>query len=556
MDSSNNITNRPNLQRAEIKNPPSWTPDLFKIPDLVRQIFDYLSSKELGTFELLCKSHLVSTSSAWQLLRTKKGFLYDWTSPYFPMTSSCQEKQNYFLSQMLENFMSTLPKKRVLKKMSNQLQSFYERFPVFQTFTQDILALRDAKIHNFKNKIRYSAAPANRYQTELILHTVLNMYFFIKLSINYGRSNPLQEKPIKILNLASDAILQGATFISRLATTLAQNQPYYRAHHSYYNKFDRYRTFLRNLALKAEARGDLSGQEKLLEYAEGLSFDNQRLEGLLIKKSYGNLTGEEEVALASYLFDLEQMPLNSSEQFTWIFTHLVEAEEYEIAEKLLDRFLKTGNKLLMNSLLLAIEVKTHFGKFEEANGFYDLIFKRQTSVRNNISFLIAMAELKFQLKDYEKADLYLNKYWNAKLDKYSNTKKWHSHIFCGMNNRRWGMMTEEAYKNEEFQALIEWTIAIKDQLNDQQGVEFFRNLLQLIHLDLRDVQACVAAHRKWERQGFYDEIGQESKLPDILYFKMCAIMQLLISINQNQLLINQILWQQHILTANRNSKET
>lgn len=208
-----------------------------------------------------------------------------------------------------------------------------------------------------------------------------------------------------------------------------------------------------------------------------------------------------------------------------LFNYLIETEHYEIAERLLD---KKPPHLMPVTLLKAIEVKMRVKKFQEANRFYDLIFKKNTTIKNNLSVLNGMAALKFQLEDNEKAHTYLMKYWKR--------KGWHSHIFSGTNSHKWAMDRADAFKNEEFKTLIEWIMAIKDKLNDQEGVEWFRNLLRLIHINLADIPAVIAAHQDWEAKGFYQQnLQPENCLPPQLFQKTLLVQRISLELRMRHL---------------------
>ncbi len=547
MNASGIHTNKFNSRTFQTELP-SWTPEPFTMVDLVQQIFIHLSSRDLCSFELVCKGHLKSSSLAWLFFQTIKGFSYDWISPPFQTTFYCvKEKRNYFLCQQLENIMNALPiKKRELKKMSEQMQPLFRKYPIFNTFLQDISALSQKKtfvkeINNKKKRLCTSAEPCHLYKKEeFILYTIFKIYNFIISDTNVREAIP-EKASREISTLASAAISQGATFISRLAITLVQHyRPIAKDMIIFGGEYaegasGKYRPFLRTLTMKAKAQEDFSGQKKLGEYIvqqypfpdpnlHRNKYDDLILESLIFRKFYGNLSENEELCLMISLDRLKQKIAgpnlmtfgNDYVQLKYLqhlFQILVETENYEIAETLLNN--KFDEKeLLPKTLLLAIEVKMHFQKYGEANDFYNRILKKKrTFVKDNLSFLIGMAELKFQLNDDKNAHTHLMSYWEK--------REWHHSIFCCSNNLAWEMDSIHAFKNEEFQTLIEWIIAIKSKLKDEEGAEYFRNVLQLTNIDLEDTQGCLAAHQEWLKYGFYDK--NLEALPQLLRDKQRAI---------------------------------
>lgn len=527
---------------------PFWAPDPFRIPEIIQQIFNHLSLNDLFNFEGAQKGHSVLTPSIWRLFGEKKGFLYHFTSPCFQSSGWLQDKTNYLLSQAIENLMNALPKKRQIQKTFSQLQPLGEKFPLFHAFINDILAVQSQRmylqckiisddpqfkrhIHNFKG-LYPSATPLNRpYKDELLLHTLFKLYHFSKLTPFSGPNEGVFDQPKELLALSSKAISAGATFISRLSVTLIKNHK--KPHYS-----TRFREFLRILAQQAKEKGDHSGQEKFILWAEkvyphaipyrmGSLFADHIPNGantprLLYQQHYEDeLSSEEEVQVSislDYLKDYLKQPTPNDHWSIYrllsLFPFLIEIKQYELANLLIEKNHENLIKCSPYVLLGAIKTKMHFNKLDEANHYYDIIIKK-TTLNKNLYFLNSMAKLKFQLKDYAKADTCLMKYWNK--------KEWHNQIIYGSKNYKWIMNTVDAFKNEELRKLMKGTIAIKEKLNDQEGANFFRNLFVLSQLNLKNVPACKVAHRKWKRERFYDKAGQEWILPYLLYAKMVAV---------------------------------
>ncbi len=538
--STNSISSPPPQVRAL-----SETPEPFKITDLVQQIFHYLSLQDLGNFELVCRSHRQSTSHAWHLFQAEKGFLYDWISPPFQGNFSCvKEKRNYFLCQSLEKLMSALPKKQDIVQTSQKLRHFFEKYPIFHAFTEEISTLSQKmasvkEINGVKRVLGCSAEPCPQYKKEeRIFYALFKIYNFIKSDMHVKDEVP-ETAPTEILNLASEVISKGATFISRLAITLIQRHRPFR--HAYCDHgFRKYRPFLHVLALKAEAHHDSSGRERLFQYILQQcplpSPTNliERCEYLLCTKFYRNLSENEKQICTVNLNQLKEglgtpdwwahMRYTSTKNFELF----IEAEEYLTAETIFDHHIfSQKNKLEPKILLLAIQLKIHLGKYKEATDLYDYLSKKKgtTPVKSNLDLLIKISEAYVQLKNYDKVHTYLMKYWNK--------QEWHEYIFVGSNNRRWEMDSMDAFQNEEFQTLIEWTIAIKGEIKDQEGAEYFRNLLQLTHINLEDTQGYLAANREWKRQGFY--LKNLDFLPLLLNEK-----KLLVQLKAQEVLLHQL----------------
>lgn len=258
----------------------SCPPTPFGIPDIVREIFSFLSlsERDLLNFEFVCKGHLQSTSSAWHLFREKKGYLYDWDSSFFQTRFFSEEKKNYFLCQAVEEMMGAFPRKREIKKICRQLEPLCAKFPAFQLFIRDIHYIQSRKIyfsgplprqlnphetrkiHNIKVNLPSAAPWEPSYKGEPILHTATALYYLVRC-LYFGRAaSCMPERPKELLNLSSQVISRGATFISRLSTTLIEN-------HKQPDRAERYLSFLRTLARQAEEQGDFSGRKKLAEYA-------------------------------------------------------------------------------------------------------------------------------------------------------------------------------------------------------------------------------------------------------------------------------------------------
>jgi hypothetical protein len=490
-------------------------PEVFTVSDVLLKFFtDHnLSIKEAVNLGRACKTTRdIIYRDVWKYFRERDGFTYTYKT--YQGSENDKHIVHYRLSKFLTQYFETFS--------YSTDDPVLELLPIFKTFFNAIRTINNTGASS-------SAGCADDLKEEPILRAVIKIYLFTKT--NFAGVIRFPHIPSEVWQTTSETMDCGATWLSKIALLLCKKD------HTLQAVQSRFLPLLSKTAKKAAEKGDTSGQTMLAQYIkkyEGDIAENRRhktktnlgpIQNLLNAQLYRELSADEAALEDTLLQDLSNNP--SIDILNTLLISYASLEKYEKANRILKFILQFNDGKISDRTVLLLGIKTavHFDMIDVANNLHGQMRIPQRTCKVgmgiDISFLTEYARFKLKYskskKDLQVVDKHLSKYWKS--------GSWHKTIVSDFINSVFDISKVEDFKNPLFQDLIEAIIETKSKLEEKPHIiEWFKQVLAVIRIDINDKEACCALYKTWESN--FDKwkcLEMDETLPPLLQLKSISV---------------------------------